>query len=202
MQTVFITCIRGLISRNILMTDAFRILRDTPNIRIVLLAPETRVAILQKEFGDPNVVVIGVKTPPLKGLDRMLWTVSTNLLWSGTREVQRRAKFARDRNYFDYAVSKFFALLGRFLPIRAFFRVVYAWLDPGDEFDAIFNHYHPDLLFSTDIYDIGDVKLARAAARRGVPVVGMVRSWDNVTSKTLLNVIPEHVLVNARRIRE
>jgi len=202
MRTIFITCIRGIIARNILATGAFRILRDRQDFRIILLAPTTRVAILQKEFGAPNVEVAGLKTPPLKGMDLILWTISTNLLWSGTREVQRRAKLARDGNYFDYLVSKIFAFFGRFYPIRYAFRLVYAKLDPGDEFDELFRCYRPDLFFSTDIYDIWDMKLVRAAKRHHTPVVGMVRSWDNVTSKTLLNIIPDYMLVNAGRIRE
>ena len=57
MRTIFITCIRGIIARNILATGAFRILRDRQDFRIILLAPTTRVAILQKEFGAPNVEV-------------------------------------------------------------------------------------------------------------------------------------------------
>ncbi|MEK9148361.1 MAG: hypothetical protein AAB650_02890, partial [Patescibacteria group bacterium] len=59
----------------------------------------------------------------------------------------------------------------------------------------------PSLLFGTDVYELADVRIMRAARRLGVTTIGMVRSWDNPTSKTILNFIPDHVVVNAERIR-
>ena len=201
MKTVFITCFTGLIARNILSTDAFSRLRDHPGMRMVIITPESRVPVLRAEFGAPNVIVEGVATPPLAGLDHLLWVMATNLLASGTRRVQRRAKLERDGNWLDYLASGLAGFLGRSRAVRQIFRLAFERLASGREFDYLFERYHPDVLFATDVYTPFDVKLARLAKDRNVKVVGMVRSWDNVTSKTLLTVIPDRLIVNTERIK-
>jgi len=200
MRTVFITCIRGIISRNILSTEAFAALRRVPDLRLVIVASESRAPVLLREFGGPNVSVERIAARPPAGLAKLVWVVATNLLASSTRSIQRRTKLARDRNIFDYVASLFFSLLGRVRIVRRIFRAIAAQLDPGREFDTLFAHYRPALVFSTDVYDLADVRILRAAKRYGVRTVGMVRSWDNVTSKTLLSVIPDRLVVNTRRI--
>ncbi len=177
-------------------------LKAEPNIKVVIISPESRAEILRNEYAASNVEVVGIKTPALRGIDKFLWVLATNLLWSKTRVVQRKAKFERDRNWFDYLFSHVLALFGRVWVVRVFFRVLAARFDPGDEFDYLFAQYRPNLFFATDMYDPWDVKLMRSAKRHGVSIVGMVRSWDNVTSKTLLTMIPERVLVNADQVKQ
>lgn len=201
MKTVFISCFTGLISRNILSTDAFSILAKRGDLKIVIITPESRTGALQKEFGVPNVIVEGVSIPPLQGLDRLLWAVATNLLNSETRHVQRLAKFAHDANRADYFVSQFVALLGRIRALRRVFRVMVRMLFSTREVEQLFLRYRPALLFAADVYTPLDLRLMLHARMARVKTVGMVRSWDNVTSKTLLMHIPERLVVNTERIR-
>lgn len=201
MRTVFITCFTGLISRNILATDAFSFVRDHPDTRVIIIAPETRVAALRQEYEAANVHVVGVPTPPLVGMDRALWVLATNLLHTRTRRVQRRAKFERDRNRFDYIGSALLGVLGALFPVRWFFRALASRLGSSSEFTAMFDEYQPELLFVTDVFTAWDVKLMRLAAARKVRTVGMVRSWDNVTSKTLLTFVPEYMVAGSMRVK-
>lgn len=202
MKTIFITCIRGIVSRNILATNVFSELRKRDDLRVVILTAQSQARVLSDEFGGPNVFIEGITLRPLGGMDRLLWVLATNLLTSRTRRVQRRAKFGRDRNLFDYAASYLVGLAGRIRWVRSAFRRVANRFVSRTEFDELFQRYHPQLVFSTDLYEFLDVKLIFAAKQRGIRTVGMVRSWDNVTSKTLLLAIPDHVAVNAERIRE
>jgi hypothetical protein len=202
MKTLFITCFTGLISRNILSTKAFSLLADEPDVRVVILTIVERAPVLGREFGRPNVIVEGIPVPPLRGFDRRLWVMATNLLNTRTRRVQRRAKFARDGNAVDYLVSWTFALLGSLAPVRALFRTILSVSVSTAEFESVFERYRPDLLFATDAYTLSDVKCMVIARRRGLKVVGMVRSWDNVTSKTLLSFVPQCVVVNTELIKE
>lgn len=202
MKTIFITCFTGLISRNILATDTLEILRREPSLRIVIITSASRAAALARDFGGPNVVVEALATPPLAGIERLLWIVATNLLSTRTRQVQRRAKYEFDRKRFDYWSSFLFSLLGRAKIVRMFFRWAARHLDSGQETIFLFDRYQPALLLATDVYTPWDVKFMRQAERRGVAIVGMVRSWDNVTSKTLLQFIPERLVVSTERIKE
>ena len=222
MNTIFITCFNGFISRNILSTDAFAILKAggppahnvgearfarkaDDDIRIVIFAPEKRAPTLREEYGDANVLVEGIEISSKtieKPLERFMWVVATNLLRTRTRWVQRRVKLARDGNVADYLLSVAISFLGRFGILRRAYRFVENLVVPGAEFEKFFDTHRPDLLFAADVYTPQDVKLMRCARRRGVPVVGMVRSWDNVTSKTLLSHIPDYMVVNSECVKE
>lgn len=202
MQTVFISCFTGLISRNILATDVLAELRRVPGIRIVIVAPESRTAVLRGEFGGPNVIIEGMPKPNLRGRDRAWWTLATHLLDTPTRRVQRQAKLARDGSRLDYLGSLLLGLAGRSRVVRGLFRRFAAWAVKTEEFDPLLARYRPDLVFSTDVYTPQDVKITTLARRRGVRVIGMVRSWDNVTSKTLLVFHPDRLIVNTAWIAE
>lgn len=202
MKTIFITCFRGIIARNILATRAFESLRERRNLRIIIIAPPSRAAHAAREFGGSNVLVEAVPLAKLAGLNKILWVLATNLLASGTRGVQRLAKWERDRNFLDYWVSGLVGWLGRFRPVRAIFRWgVRAGLNAG-EFEYLFDKYSPDLVFAADIYELEDAKLVHLAKKRRVKTIGMVRSWDNITSKTLLMVMPERMAVNSAHIQK
>lgn len=205
MKTILITCIRGLIARNILGTDAFSLLKKEPGLKIVVAASAKNVSVLEREFGGANVVFEPIELPSkeISGtIDRLLWTIATNMLSGQTRAVQRRVKLATDGNWFDVAASALVGYLGRSKAIRRTYRWLSRVLSPGREFEYLFERHRPDLLFATDVYTLEDVKLMRLAAHRRVRTVGMVRSWDNVTSKTLLSFIPECMVANGGRIRE
>ncbi len=170
-----------------------------------MVASAKNIPVLEREFGGINVVFEPIELPSkeISGtIDRLLWTIATNLLSSRTRVVQRRVKLATDGNWFDAAASVLVGYLGRSRAIRHVYRWLARVLSPGREFEYLFKRHRPDLLFATDVYTLEDVKLMRLAARRRVRTVGMVRSWDNVTSKTLLSFIPEHMVVNGGRIRD
>jgi hypothetical protein len=85
--------------------------------------------------------------------------------------------------------------------MRRLFRMAFERLASGREFGYLFLRYRPDLLFATDVYTPFDIKLMLLAKGRSTKVIGMVRSWDNVTSKTLLTIIPDRLIVNAERMK-
>lgn len=202
MRTIFITCFTGLVSRNILATDAFALLARRPDLLLVILAPERRAGILRREFGGPKVIVEAVPSRPPTGRERILWILATNLLATRTRRVQRLSKLGRDWNILDYAFSGTAGFLGRFRFVRRLFRALSSRWGQAREFEPLFERYRPALVFATDVYAPSDAALMRLARRRGVKIIGMVRSWDNPTSKTILALVPDFLAVNTDRIEE
>ncbi|MFY9461875.1 MAG: CDP-glycerol glycerophosphotransferase family protein [Candidatus Sungiibacteriota bacterium] len=205
MKTIFITCFNGFISRNILSTDAFSILKAGGDIRIVIFTPEKRAPTLREEYGDANVFIEGIEISSKaieNPIERFMWVLATNLLRTRTRRVQRWTKFARDKNVADYLFSILVSFFGRFGFIRSSYRFAASRIVPGAEFEKYFDQYNPNLLFAADVYTPQDAKMMRCAKRRNITVIGMVRSWDNVTSKTLLTHIPDYMVVNSRCVRE
>lgn len=79
-----------------------------------------------------------------------------------------------------------------FQPILRFLNYL---LLPSDNFYRLFRTYQPSLVFSTDVQNELDIGLMEEAKRFSVRTVGMVRSWDNLTSKGILRCVPDVLLV-------
>lgn len=204
MQTIFITCFNGFIARNILASEAFTLLTQRPDLRVVIFAPEERAGAIRQEFGGERVTIEGISAGAKEiqdPVERFFFAAATNLLATGTRSIQRRVKLSNDGRRAEYFLSLAAGALGRLKIVRNLFRMLAFRAVPGREYEPYVQRHRPRLLFATDIYTPYDAKFLRLARRRGIPAVGMVRSWDNVTSKTLLTVIPERVIVQSEYIR-
>lgn len=63
--------------------------------------------------------------------------------------------------------------------------------------EAFIREHNPDLLLVTPLVELGSqqVDYVKCAQRLGIPSALCVASWDNLTSKGLIRVIPDHVIV-------
>jgi len=59
----------------------------------------------------------------------------------------------------------------------------------------LFTRYRPDVLVALSLTADLDAVVACTARQRGVPIIGMTRSWDNLTSKGVLRVPPDCLLL-------
>lgn len=75
----------------------------------------------------------------------------------------------------------------------------------GDDLQAFLRDQRPDLLLVTPLIELGSqqVDYVKAARALGIRSALCVASWDNLTSKGLIRVLPDHVLVwNEAQVRE
>lgn len=200
-KTIFITCFFGLVARDILDTDVLGILKSQENLRIVILGPDNKKPLYEKQFASDNVIIEGVPSISMNLKETITFAIFRDLLSSRTRRIQRLVKYNTTNNYFDYLLGGFLAFWGRFRWVVKAARLVFRPLKPSKIFDEYFRKYDPDLLFSTDIMVRDDIRFMRAARRRKVPIVGMVRSWDNLTIYGILQVIPDKIIVQNEPIK-
>jgi hypothetical protein len=73
---------------------------------------------------------------------------------------------------------------------------------PVSAFEALIDTYHPDLVFTTDSFNREDSVLLYAAKRKKVKTAGMIRSWDNATTKGVFLSPPQKVLVTNEVLKE
>ena len=62
-------------------------------------------------------------------------------------------------------------------------------------FISLVDNYKPDLIFSTDIQSKNDVALLKLAKKRKTKKIGLVRSWDNLTCKGIIRLVPDKLIV-------
>jgi CDP-glycerol glycerophosphotransferase (TagB/SpsB family) len=58
-----------------------------------------------------------------------------------------------------------------------------------------FTKYQPDVVFTPYIFGVHDVVFGKVAQRRGIVHVGGILSWDNATTKTLMRIKPDKLIV-------
>ena len=201
-RTIFITSFFGLIGRNILSTDTLSILRRRKDLRIVIFTPKEKEVLYRDTFGSNNIIVEGISSggPPSK-LKSFMASVFLNSSDTAARHIHRVIEREQYEKYVRSTFHWFLAKLSRLRFYRRWLRYCDHRLSSWTRFSEYFEKYSPDLIFVTDIFEPDDVELAREARSRGVYVLGMIRSWDNVTTKGLNRIVTDKLAVNTPRIK-
>lgn len=202
MKTIFITSFYGLIGRNLLSTNILPTLfKEVPDARVVILLPKEKERQYREIFGSDQIQVAGVTGIPETPLELFLAKIFFFLSPTESARIARDAIRTQGklRNYFFWSGI---GLLGKVRFMRQFARLTGYWLMPKRRYADLFNRYKPDLVFATDIFRHQDIDVLREAKSRGIKTVGMVRSWDNISTKGLNHIIPDHVIVQAEKMKE
>ena len=199
MKTIFLTSFHPLISRNILMSGVVPLLsRDN---RVVILVPIAKADYFREQFSGPHIVIEGVNTELDKHNLRFRKII---LACTPTRDlfIKKRVEWYKDRKMFSYLVSVIPAILfGRIKSCIQFLRMLDYRTAPKARFRELFGRYHPNLVVSTDVQNEIDIAFLREAKELGIPTTGMVRSWDNLTSKGIIRFVPDHLVVHNEIIK-
>ena len=195
MNTLFLTSFHPLISRNILSTPLLGELTKDPDVAVVLLVPDYKRDFFEREFGALRIAIAGLRFRlPVK--DRLIRQLALAALKTPSMAIRRRWELHPGRDYLAFALKSALAWL---MAGRAWSRRLVRWLDyrfgSRGEFGPLFDHHRPALVFATDIVHEADLACLRAARDRDVPVIGMSRSWDNLTGKGLLRQPPDIFMV-------
>ena len=195
-RTVFITIFQGAEAKNILRTDIYARLLREPDLRIVLLVktPE-RGDYYKKEFSHPNVSYEVAPEFSPNRWDRFFSWFAFLTLRTGTVDLRRRMTLETDKNYF-----RFFSgwLLNRLLGWRLI-RQMARWFDSrlssGGSFGKLFDKYDPRTVFCAHLFDDAEVAILKEARRRGVASIGFINSWDKLTSRHTVRILPDWLVV-------
>lgn len=203
MQTIFITIHDGEIAKNIFRTDAWRILKGTSSLRFVLLASPTKRAYYERQFGGANVVVEEFPELPLSPflrpfhvLFRHALPVSTTRLW------HEYALSESKKNIPSYILFHIIYLLSHIRLMRKLFQKIGMFFLPSKSLEELFCRYAPAVVFATNILAYEDINLICEARKHGVPTISMSKSWDTMSSKGLLRILPDYFIVQNHIVKE
>ncbi len=203
-KTVFITSFHPLISRNIIGTSVIRGLVER-GCRVVIIVPIYKVAYFRERYGIPGVTIEGVETGPSirtkrVGIFKRLAEAMPNTERAaiGRKRTLTGNLKSPVRYFLFYVPAGFF---GRFRWFVGFVRGLDFYFSPRGRFKGLLAKHRPSLVFSTDAQNENDVALMQDARRAGIPSIGMVRSWDNLTTR-MLRFVPERVIVHNEIIRD
>lgn len=196
MRTVFITIFQGVEAKNILRTDIYKKLIARDDVRIIFFArsPE-RADYYQKEFSHSRVVYESVEKEPQNFWDKIFGYLKTLLLRTETNDLRRRMTLEESGNYFRYIIG---LLLNRIFArplIRQIVRRLDYLLVRDHTFTDYFEKYHPDAVFLAHLFDDLEVNLLREAKRRGIETIGFINSWDKLTARATMRLLPDRLVV-------
>lgn len=207
MKTILITAYHGWVFRNLLGSEALRILRHHNDLRIVICTPPDKAKFTADTYGGPNVHVHRFDAEEITSKPYNKFWYRLGFLIENTTYVkdQRLERLWRNKSILGYlnywVVNSVAEILGR-LGVAA---RLYRWLDwrmsPRRAVELILKEYLPDLVVAGDLFGEADVLFLRNASRRNIGTIGMVRSWDNTTTKGILRFVPGRIIANSPTIK-
>lgn len=196
MKTIFITIFQGVEAKNILRTDIARVLLARSDIRLVCFTEnEKKASFYKKEFSHERIVYEVVPHPSTRGLDSFFRWIKFQMLRTETTALRRRMLYEDKKNPFFYyggfLLNWFFAR-PLFLRCARFFDF---YLIQNNTFDRYFDMYKPSGVLMAHLFDELEIHLLRAAKKRGIRTIGFINSWDKVTARSILRLLPERLVV-------
>ncbi|MDP2638726.1 MAG: CDP-glycerol glycerophosphotransferase family protein [Candidatus Azambacteria bacterium] len=208
MKTVFISSFHPFISKNILNTDVFKILKQRKDLKIILLVPDVLKDFFGNNYGSDNVIIEGIDLAPFsKSRSNSFFSKSAFLfIYSHWIRRKRRDYLNEHPSFYNFLKFHILIFITRVLSghkmLNEIFRFFDRYFSPIDFYKNYFEKYNPDIIFSTDVYNDFDQALVKEAKMRKIFVVGMVRSWDNNFSKGLMRFLSDKLVVNNEIIKK
>src|SRR3989344_3275520 len=201
-KTIFIASLNPFVTRNILFTDVFKKLVETPDLRLVIFCPDYKKEYFEKYFQKENVIVEPVESEKISIQDIIFGYIGQSLLNTKRLVIRREEVFLSKKKYIQYFGAVFLSWIGRFAKVKKLVRFLDRLTFSKKRFAPYFDRYQPDLVFGPDVFHPDDVHFLMEAKYRGLKTVGMVRSWDNITNKGFFRPKPDKLIVNNEVIRD
>jgi hypothetical protein len=196
MKTIFVTSFEGVETRNLLRTNILSTILQERAVRVVVFThDENRVLYHKKELGVDRITYEVVPKRQIVGINKVFSKLKFTLLNTSTKDVHRRMYYEKTKNsiqyYGGFLVNRIFA--------RKMFRKLFRFLDynfvKNSEFDNYFEKYNPSVVVLANLFNEPEIDFLRATKRHGVKSIGFINSWDKVTAKCILRLLPDKTIV-------
>lgn len=188
-KKILITVSEGSIARNILRSFLLRELAKDENILIYLLVPPQKADFYEDQFASARIKIL--PAPPLKitSLGKLLNFLARNIIYSETVLIAQKRYLLNGGSHPAFFVKRFISTtLGRFKIFHNFIRFLSGLRKPDQKFVDLLKINPIQLIFSTDVQEEMDFAVVNTARRLKIKTVGMIRSWDNLSSRFVLFV--------------
>lgn len=203
MKTIFVPIFQGVEAKNILRTDIFKILKAQKDLRIVLfVSNQQKEQYFKSEFSGNNVIYEVFDRYKKPSFHRLFSFFKLTLINTRTMDLRRWVELKENKNYFKYY---FFQLFSKIFA-RRFLRKIVRRLDwqlvRDENFKEIFAKYNPDLVFLANLFGDEETSMLRQTKRRGIKSIGLINSWDKITSRCMIRLLPDKLIVPNELVKE
>jgi len=204
-KTIFISAFEGVETKNILRTGILKSLLNRPDLKIVLLMKNVeRANLYKKEFAHPRIFfeVAPYSRNMGRGLDRFFAFLKFRLIRSETTKLRRKLAFEANRDFISYYAGALFSFLFARPIFRKFLRYSDFKLVRHDQYVTLFDKYNPDLVFLAHLFEEPEIHILREAKKRKIKSIGFINSWDKVTARCAIRILPDKIVVFNDIIKE
>lgn len=195
MKTIFITSFHGLMSR-VFTSGLIDKLLTNDSIRIVLFVPDFKKSYYKEIFNHPRIIIEGIRYDKYPKYSLTMRAFSFLLLRSRTMRIKMFEQSEKKNKGVEFFVYNLISFIGGYSMVRSFFRFLNYVIHDTGFFREYFEKYNPDLVFAADLKHIFDTTMTIEAKKRDIHSIGMIRSWDNLTAKGILRVLPDALIVH------
>lgn len=194
-KTILLPVYDGTITKNLLRT-AFLPLLVKGGARVVIIPPKGKYELYKDEFENPGTVEVESmdvwRHDWVEFAFAYLYKHSIPTTFMKIRQVDW---YWHKRQYVRYALAACLRFIGRFHRWKRVLLWV-NYLEPiPKEARELYEKWRPDLVFAPTMIPRLEVALMRIARREGKLIVGMAKSFDNLTSKAYLRIHPDRLIV-------
>ncbi len=168
---------------------------------VIVTVPMPMLDAIKKEYEKKHVKVVGVNILNTFN-SRLLWlryfsSVAPDFVYPEINNVTFKIKQDKYklRKPWTFRLG---CVLKVMLKIPGMFSLIKAidWtFFTKKDVTAIVDEYHPDILFSPSILSIDEFYFVEYCQKKAIPIVSMVMSWDNMTSKGRMPYSPDKLIV-------
>ncbi|MDQ5950285.1 MAG: hypothetical protein QG585_227 [Patescibacteria group bacterium] len=196
MRTIFITIFEGVEVKNILRTPILENLLKEDDIRIVLFTKSVeKLDFYKKEFNDPRILFEVVEWKSKSFVDNLFAKLKFVLLRTKTTDLKRKLVCQYEKKYLRYLSGRLINMIFAWPIFRKIARFIDFALVKDDTFKTFFDKYNPDLVFMAHLFDEPEIAMLREAKKRNIKTVGFINSWDKVTARCMLRLLPNKLIV-------
>ncbi len=203
-KTIFLSIYNGIRAKNFFHTDTYRELVRDAGVRLVIVIPSSKLEYYQKAFAALNVVFepLDIVSEPWFG--RLLAEIAFNAFGTRTIVFKQKLEYWRFKKLSRFVVKRTINIvLAPFQkPVRRIIRRLDGFVAIDPDVAALLDKYKPDLVLAPDIVFPLDRIFLRAAKRKGYFVIGLTRSWDNLTSKGVIQILPDKLILHTTRMKK
>ena len=171
--------------RDVLRSDTYKVLKQQKDVILVVVSSASKDESFQQEFGGENIEFeyLGVYKPNKFELLFQSFYLSTLAFKSNTIRLYSQADKKSALRFFIPLSNTLSKVMGRFnlQKLLGFFMRV---SNPSRPYKSMFEKHNPDLVVVTRVLRASpDYPILKEAAVRKLPVIALVSSWDNFTTK-------------------
>ncbi len=195
--TIFVSNFHPFISRNIFDSSALAKIAEGAN-EVIVFVLKHKEKYLKEKYETGNIKIIGLDLhEAIKTRREVLGSrIAEILLDTHTKKLHQKIYLEHDKKYLKYFLSRaVMATLAHSVLFKRFFRAMILRFNNVDVFGEYFKQYKPEITVSTDPFSPYDIIFMKNARQTNTKLIGLIRSWDNFTTKEYLQVKPDSVIV-------